>query len=165
MEQIPGLGIIPEKYIFKMPLSPHAAATIEEEKICMNELHMPNTNNARVIVEGAGGILTPLNDEATILDLIKQFNLPVIIVARSSLGTINHTCLTLEALRSKNIPVLGVIMHGQKNESNKLAIEKYGRTCVLDELEMFDNLDHSSLKKRLPSQKLIGACNEFSTIR
>jgi dethiobiotin synthetase len=158
-------GVIPEKYIFKVPLSPHTAAIIEGKRICMNELHLPNTNNSRMIVEGAGGILTPLNDEATICDLMKQLNLPVILVARSSLGTINHTCLTLEALRNKNIPVLGVIMNGPKNESNKLAIEKYGRTCVLDELEMFDQLDHSSLKKRLPSQNLIGACNELSTIR
>jgi dethiobiotin synthetase len=156
--------IIPEKYILEAPLSPHLAAQMEGKYIQMSELELPDTKE-NLIVEGAGGILVPINNEATMLDLVQQIKIPVIIVARSALGTINHTCLTIEALKGRKIPILGVIMNGPKNENNKKAIEKYGGFPVLDEVEKFRKLDHSFLKARVPSKKLIEAINEFSTVR
>ena len=80
------------------------------------------------------------------IDLIKQLQLPVIIVARAGLGTINHTCLTLEALRARNVEVAGVIMNGESNQSNKLAIEFYGNTKVLAEMPLLDKVNFATLK-------------------
>jgi len=156
--------IIPEKYSFQAPASPHLASRLEGEYIHMDELNLPDVKSERLIVEGAGGILTPINDESTILSLIKKWRLPVIVVARAHLGTINHTCLTLEVLREHDVPALGVIMNGWKSKNNKDAIEKYGKTHVLDEVENFDKLSYSSLKNRIPSKKLIKAVNELSPV-
>ena len=89
--------------------------------------------------------MVPLNDDYMIIDLIKYLNLPVLLVARSELGTLNHTFLSLEALRSRKIPVLGVVMNGPKNESNRLAIEKYGNVEILAELEPLEKFDAEAL--------------------
>jgi dethiobiotin synthetase/malonyl-CoA O-methyltransferase len=142
--------IHPEAYRLKAPLSPHAAASLENISISLNRISLPQTKKP-LIIEGAGGILVPLNESDLIIDLIHQLQTPVIIVARSRLGTINHTCLTLEALRNRNITVLGVILNGPLNPSNKTAIEKYGKIKVLAELETFNPLTVEALaSKPLP---------------
>lgn len=157
--------ILPEQYVFSNPVSPHLAAHIENKNICLKKLDLPYTQTGRLIVEGAGGVLVPLNNEQTILSLIKKLKIPVIIVASTKLGTINHTCLTIEILKKENVPILGVIMNGSKDKNNKVAIEKFGKISVLDELESFKSLDYSSLKARNPSKKLFEAVNDFSTIK
>jgi dethiobiotin synthase len=149
--------ILPERYLFQTPVSPHLAASLERRIIDMSELRLPTSNS--LIVEGAGGILTPLNDKATMLSLVQQLGLPTIVVARSSLGTINHTCLTLEALKLAGTPVLGVIMNGVKNEDNRRAVAQYGKVPVLDELEPCDPLNHGALKARVPSEQLMKSLN------
>jgi dethiobiotin synthetase/malonyl-CoA O-methyltransferase len=139
VEKLAGLRenqIHPEAYRLKAPLSPHAAASLENISISLDRIIMPKTNNS-LIIEGAGGVFVPINKSDLIIDLIYKLQTSVIIVARSSLGTINHTCLTLEALRNRNIPVLGVILNGPLNLLNKAAIGKYGNTKVLAELETF----------------------------
>jgi dethiobiotin synthase len=156
--------IIPESYRFDAPVSPHLASKMEDRNIEMSELSLPEINCDSLIVEGAGGILVPLNDESTVIDLLRQLKLPVIIVARSSLGTINHTCLTIEALKNRKLSVLGVIMNGPRNDNNSKAIEKYGGVPVLDEVEKFKSLDYVSFKERVPSKKLIEAIDEFSRV-
>ncbi|MGI4775800.1 MAG: dethiobiotin synthase [Janthinobacterium lividum] len=132
-----------ETYIFKSPCSPHKAARLENVLINIDNIKLPNDNN--LVVEGAGGVLVPLNDRYLIIDLIKKLNLPVIVVARSSLGTINHTCLTLEALRLRNIKILGVIINGAINQSNKEAITYYGRTQILAEFPKFGKVMKKTL--------------------
>ena len=117
-----------EAYNYKNPLSPHLASHLEGEIIDMYKIQLPSSKN--LIVEGAGGILTPLNSKNFVVDMIKYFNIPVIVVARSSLGTINHTLLTLEALRARDINPSCVIMNGKKNAENIEAIERYGKTKV-----------------------------------
>jgi dethiobiotin synthetase len=92
-----------------------------------------------LIVEGAGGALVPLNQDALIVDLIAHLDIPTIVVARSTLGTINHTLLTLEALRKRNIDVLGVILNGPPNAGNAKAIEFYGDTKVLFHIPVIEN--------------------------
>jgi len=130
--------VFPESYVLEQPLSPHAAAALESKSIDLAQITLPNSD--RLIIEGAGGTLVPINQHFFMIDLIKQFNTPVIVVSRSTLGTINHTCLTLEALRLRNIPVLGVIMNGPLNPLNKQAIEFYGKTNVLAEFPMLDEV-------------------------
>jgi dethiobiotin synthetase len=141
-----GAEIFPEAYSLKAPLSPHLAASLEGIQIDLNKITPPLTDKP-LIIEGAGGIMAPLNNKHTILDLIGQLKVPTIVVARSTLGTINHTCLTLEALRSRSLPVLGVIMNGPKNSDNKEAIEYFGRTKVLAEIEPLTPLTMKTLSQ------------------
>jgi|SaaInlStandDraft_7_1057024.scaffolds.fasta_scaffold148362_1 dethiobiotin synthetase len=133
-----------ESYIFKNPLSPHMAAQDEKRYIDIEKIKLPKANN--IIVEGAGGLLVPLNDNYFIADLISKFKTPVILVARSKLGTINHTLLSLEYLKQKNIKVLGVILSGEKNTRNRESIEQYGKVEVLAELPHIKNICYDSLK-------------------
>jgi dethiobiotin synthetase len=135
--------ILSEAYLLKAPLSPHAAAEKEGVAIDMQQLLKPTVHS--LIIEGAGGVLVPINHEYSMVDLIKKLQAPVIVVAASGLGTINHTRLTLEALRARDIPILGVIMNGSNNISNKQAIEQYGKTQVLAEFPEMKELTQQQL--------------------
>jgi dethiobiotin synthetase len=144
-------NIFEPTYSFLEPLSPHLAAKINNTKIDINHIIRSIPNEENLIIEGAGGVFVPLNDEFMMIDLIEIMNIPIIIVSNSGLGTINHTCLTIEALKNRNIEILGVIMNGIKNEENKKAIKHYGKVKILDEIEIFDknNWYKSFLGKKL----------------
>ncbi|MDZ4833233.1 MAG: dethiobiotin synthase [Candidatus Melainabacteria bacterium] len=135
---------IPEAYSLRAPLSPHAAAQLEEVKIDLDTLILPEVEP--LVVEGAGGIMVPLNENQYMLDLICKFALPTIIVARSGLGTINHTLLTIDKLRSAGVEILGVVMNGEKNLSNRIALEHYSQVSVLAELPQIESLSLESLQ-------------------
>ena len=108
---------------------------------------LPNkTDDKFWVIEGAGGILVPLNEKDLMLDLMQNLRLPVVIAARAGLGTINHTLLTIEALRSHNLEIIGVMMNGEPNLENKRAIEHYGNVSVLAEVPKLENLNAESLK-------------------
>jgi dethiobiotin synthetase len=144
--------IHPENYIYKKPLSPHLAAKLENDMIDIEKIILPSSCN--LIIEGAGGVLVPINDTYLMVDLIKKLGAPVILVARTTLGAINHTLLSLEALRSRNIAVLGVIMNGEQNPQNSNSIELYGRTSVLAEFPKLDSVSMNTLKRVALPQKL-----------
>ena len=144
--------IHPENYVYKEPLSPHLAANVENDMIDIEKIVLPPSRN--LIIEGAGGVLVPINDTYLMVDLIEKLGAPVILVARTTLGTINHTLLSLEALRSRNIPVLGVIMNGEKSLQNSQAIEAYGRTSVLADFPKIESVSMNTLKGIAPPQKL-----------
>lgn len=133
----------PEVYNLQERLSPHLAARLENIEIDLDKIYLPQENN--LIIEGAGGLLVPINSKYLVIDLIKKLEVPVILVARASLGTINHTLLSLEALRSRHIQILGVIMNGDRNPENKAAIEFYGNTSVLAEFPKIDEVNYDSL--------------------
>lgn len=133
----------PETWRLRAALSPHQAALLEGISIDLQHVHLPTAS--RLIIEGAGGLLTPLNHHQSIADLIAHLNTPTILVARSRLGTINHTCLTIEALRARRLNLLGVIMVGDINHSNRTAIEHYGQTSVLAEFPWLENLNREHL--------------------
>lgn len=124
----------PSTYELKEPLSPHEAARREGVQIALSDFTLPKSEK-KLIVEGAGGLMVPINEEEYIIDLIKKLMLPVILVARSSLGTINHTLLSLSMLQGRNIPVAGVVISGEKTPHNRLALEEYGRVPVIAELD------------------------------
>jgi dethiobiotin synthetase len=126
---------LPERYKLTEPLSPHASAAIDGVDIELDDFVLPLHNKEYLIVEGAGGLMVPVNDRYFIIDLIKRLQLPVLLVARSALGTINHTLLSLEVLRRFDIPILGVVMNGNKNEGNRNAIADYGRVHVIAQIE------------------------------
>ncbi|MBT4522601.1 MAG: dethiobiotin synthase [Halieaceae bacterium] len=131
---LPGSHFHSETYRFKKPLSPHAAAADEGAHISLDKFELPDTDQ-QMVVEGAGGILVPLNSQDYMLDLIIRLAIPVLIVADSQLGTINHTLLTLEQLRRSEVEVLGVVLNGPLNNRNRDAIEHYGSIRVLAEIE------------------------------
>lgn len=137
---------IPERFRLTQPLSPHAAAAIDHTQISLTDFHLPPTNKPRLIVEGAGGLMVPLNDRDLMIDLIRWLNLPVCLVARSSLGTINHTLLSLAQLRRSQISILGIILNGESNPSNRAAIAHYGQVPILGEVDRLDAIDPATLK-------------------
>lgn len=156
---LPAEKFFPESYVFSQPLSPHAAATIDGIAIETARLrqdfsdHRKQLQNShfgphrpRLIVEGAGGLMVPLTENVLVVDLIDQLHLPVLLVCRSTLGTINHTLLTIEQLRAHHIPLLGVVMNGPRNQSNKEAIEHFGNARVIAQVEPAAHVDADSLK-------------------
>jgi dethiobiotin synthetase len=141
-------NFIPEMYLLTQPLSPHASAGHDGVQIELKAFELPDDEKyPRLVVEGAGGVMVPLNERYLMVDLMKQLDLPVILVARSALGTINHTLLSLESLRGRGLEVFGVVMNGPKNEINKTAIETYGRIKVLAEVELLPEINSISLQK------------------
>lgn len=132
-----------ESYVFDDPVSPHRAAQDQGQVITLDTISLPAVKH--LIIESAGGVCTPLNDTCVISDLMGHFNVPVILVARSTVGTINHTILSLEHIKTKQLNVLGVIMSGPLNPSNKAAIEHYGQVPVLAELPMVQPVCYETL--------------------
>jgi dethiobiotin synthetase len=149
LKQITGLPakhFLPEQYVLSQPMSPHAAAQIDGVEIDMQSISLPNWDpGKRLIVEGAGGLMVPLNCDKLVIDLIAHLQIPTLLVARSTLGTINHTLLSLEQLQRRRIDVLGVVMNGPINASNRQAIEYYGGTKVIAEVETLPALDEANL--------------------
>ena len=124
------------------PVSPHLAARWAGQQIDLTALRgMLPHDGTSWIVEGAGGVLVPVNDTQTMADWIALLALPVLVVARTGLGTINHTLLTLEALRSRSLALAGVMMIGEPNPDNREAIEHYGRVPVIAEMPFLTPLD------------------------
>ncbi|WP_395632945.1 dethiobiotin synthase [Flavobacterium sp.] len=121
----------PNAYALNTPASPHLAAALDGVTIDLQQIKEPQTNN-HLVIEGAGGILVPLNNNDCIIDLI-QPDYKVIVVSRHYLGSINHTLLTIEALKSRNIPVAGIIFSGDENQAtetmilNKTGVKLIGR--------------------------------------
>lgn len=138
--------IVAERYRLETPMSPHAAADIDQIEISLADFELPEYKTKHMIVEGAGGLIVPINSKETILDLISHLNLPVLLVARSSLGTLNHTLLSLEALRARGIKVFAVVLNGEKHPSNKETIEKFGNVDVF-EIEPMKEINTESLSK------------------
>jgi len=130
----------------RRPLSPHLAARLSGVTIETPPLVDIATRSAQaLIVEGAGGALVPINETALMADLMLSLGLPAVVVARSSLGTINHTLLTLEALRRRSIAIAGVVMVGVPDADNREAIERYGCVAVLGEMPFFEPLTPDAL--------------------
>lgn len=137
-----------ETYVFSEPLSPHRAAELDETAVDVDALNIPDVQGP-LIIEGAGGLMVPLTRENLLINLFKSWNaqarVPVILVARTGLGTINHTLLSLEALWNRKIPVHGIIFVGDENEDNMRTIGDFSGVKVLGRLPMLDSLNADSL--------------------
>lgn len=121
----------PEAFLLKTPASPHASAKRDGVTITLESMKLPETTQD-LVIEGAGGCLVPLNDQDLVIDLINHFRAEVILVADLYLGSINHTLLTIEALRSRNIPIRGIIFNGESNaESERIILLRSGLRCLL----------------------------------
>lgn len=114
--------IHPNSYALHTPASPHLSAQIDGIVIDLEKIEPPKTKN-HLVIEGAGGVLVPLDDSHTVIDLIRP-DYKVIVVSRHYLGSINHTLLTIEALRSRNLPIAGIVFNGDHAPSEKIILSK-----------------------------------------
>ena len=137
-----------ETYRLKRSLSPHVSAQAEGVRIHLDAFQLPRVKSHHLVVEGAGGIMVPLNEQDLMIDLMKKLGLPIVLIARSTLGTINHTLLSLEQLRRNELNVIGVVMNGPRNAGNREAIEHYGKVSVLAEIEPLSDINPKTLRKQ-----------------
>lgn len=129
-----------EAYLLKEPASPHIASAKENIKISKSNIQLPNTNN-KLIIEGAGGLLVPLNNNEYVIDLAKEFDAPVILVVSSYLGCINHTLLSIDYLISHNYKIQGLILNGNFETGVRNAIVNYRNIPVLAEIPLVKTAD------------------------
>jgi dethiobiotin synthetase len=138
----------PERYVLRQALSPHLAAELEELEIQPEDVELPNDvpPERALIVEGAGGVLVPINRETLQVMLFAGWRAPVILCARTTLGTINHTLLSLEALKLREIEVLGIIFVGNAMPDSERTIMDFGKTKRLGRLPPLPELNAAALR-------------------
>jgi dethiobiotin synthetase len=144
---LPPQRLWPEAYRLQAPVSPHWAAEREGITIDPARLALPAIEGP-LVVETAGGLLVPLRRDWLQIEQIAVWGLPVLLVARSGLGTLNHTLLSLEALARRGIPVLGLVLNGEPHPDNPRTLEALGRVPVLAELPPLDPLDRAGLERQ-----------------
>lgn len=134
----------PESYKLTQPFSPHKSAAIDGVTINRNNIILPETDN-KLIIEGAGGLMVPLSDNYLIIDLIKQLEAEVILVSRNYLGSINHTLLSVEALKSRGIKVMGILFNGVKDIYSKEFILNYSGLESLGHIPEYSIIDKKTI--------------------
>jgi len=126
----PDCEFFPEGIFLQTPASPHYSAQVDGVHLSAEKFELPSKNE--LVIEGAGGLLVPINDHEVIADLIPKFNAEVILVADLYLGSINHTLLTIEELKRRKLPVNGIVFNGKSNPaSEKIILKKSGYRCLL----------------------------------
>ncbi len=140
----PQIEVLPGRYRLKAPESPHAAAKRESIEICLNSFPLPSRPT---VIEGAGGVLVPLNQKDLIIDLIPMFHASVVVVAQYYLGSINHTLLTLNELKRRDLLILGIVFNGEKNQESKDIILTHHPLPVLLELPHLDEVNSGTLER------------------
>ncbi|MGJ0503019.1 MAG: dethiobiotin synthase [Methylocystis sp.] len=141
----PAHQIVPEAWRLRRPASPHLAARDEGVEIDVAALNPPHCDGP-LVIETAGGVMTPLSNRALTIDLLERWRLPVILVARTRLGTINHSLLTLEALRRRAIPITGIVFSGDADADAQHSIETIGGVRILGRLPRIDPLTQKTLR-------------------
>jgi dethiobiotin synthetase len=136
----------PEAYRLTQPFSPHYSAELDGVEIDLDLIQLPKTQN-NLIVEGAGGLMVPLNQQDLIIDLIKRSDLEVILVSKNYLGSINHTLLSAEALKSRKIPIKGIIFNGEANQASESIIKKMTGLNVIAHIPVLAEISKESVRK------------------
>ncbi|EPR12859.1 dithiobiotin synthetase [Sphingobium indicum IP26] len=142
---LPASHILPEAYRLTTPASPHLAARIDGVEIDLDRLALPKVDGP-LVVEGAGGLMVPVSETLLMIDLFAFWGAPVILCARTGLGTINHSLLSIEALRARAIPVAGIAFIGEPHEENERIVPLLGKVPSLGRLPHLDPLDAESLR-------------------
>lgn len=127
-----------ERFFFPDPVSPHAAAEAMGVSIRPEDFVLPETGEAFLVVEGAGGVLTPLARDFFMADLIRSLDLPALLVTRTGLGTLNHTCMSVEVLRNRGIPVLGLVAVGKEHAQNLRDLPRLTQVPLLAHIPWLD---------------------------
>ncbi|MBR0898321.1 ATP-dependent dethiobiotin synthetase BioD [Bradyrhizobium tropiciagri] len=143
--------IVPERYRLRTPASPHQSAAIDGVRIDPAALHVPDVGSQPLVIEGAGGLMVPLNDDLLFIDIFERWRLPVVLCARTALGTINHSLLSVEALRQRRIDILGVAFIGDSNPESERAICEFGQMRRLGRLPLLSPLTEDTLRAAFKS--------------
>jgi dethiobiotin synthetase len=138
--------ILPERYRFSIPASPHYAAEVDALSIDVASLDVPVIAERPLVIEGAGGLMVPLNRSALFIDVFARWRLPVVLCARTALGTINHSLLSVEALRKRKIDILGIAFIGDGNRESEAAICEIGQVGRLGRLPWLSPLTTNALQ-------------------
>ena len=144
----------PVRHALRTPASPHYAARLDGVSISLDDFTVPDTGDRPLIIEGAGGLLVPLNDTETVLDLIQQLGLPVILTSRHYLGSINHTLLSIAALREREVPLAGLIYSGGDSPETVRIIGEQSGVWPIAELPEFPEVNEGAIH---------GAVHEFGS--
>ncbi|RYZ97311.1 MAG: dethiobiotin synthase [Sphingobacteriaceae bacterium] len=129
----------PESYCLTQPYSPHKAAALDEVNIELKYILQPQTSN-QLLIEGAGGLMVPLNDGSLVIDLVKQFNAKVILVSKNYLGSINHTLLSVAALKQYGISLEGIIFNGITDSYSESYILQHTKAKLLGRIPEYPAL-------------------------
>ena len=141
---VPADRVLPEAYRLTTPCSPHLAAEIDGVTIEPDQLVLPEVDGA-LVVEGAGGVMVPVTRELIFADLFARWGKPVVLVARTGLGTINHSLLSIEALRNRDVPIIGIAFVGDAVEDSEATIAALGKVPRLGRLPRLDPLNAATL--------------------
>jgi dethiobiotin synthetase len=133
-----------EAIILSQPMSPHAAADIDRVTVDPTQFVWPTTDKT-LLVETAGGILSPMSANTTMADFVSYYKLPAILIAQNYLGSINHTLLSIEVVKNRGIVLLGIVMNGTENRSSETFIEQYSKTPIIARIPHLDRLDKNSI--------------------
>ncbi|TKT72057.1 ATP-dependent dethiobiotin synthetase BioD [Afipia massiliensis] len=142
---LPEQRMLREAYRLKTPASPHLAAKIDGVTIDPHMLALPDVDRP-LVIEGAGGLMVPLAENLTYINVMAQWAAPVALCARTTLGTINHSLLSIEALRARNVPLLGVAFIGDENVESERIICQLGQTRHLGRLPLLASLTGENLR-------------------
>ncbi len=153
---VPADHVLPEAYRLTTPCSPHLAAEIDRVTIGPDRLALPEVDGP-LVVEGAGGVMVPVTRDLIFADLFARWNTPVVLVARTGLGTINHSLLSIEALRSRSVPILGIAFVGDPVEDSEATIATLGKVRRLGRLPRLDPLNAATLAQAFSANFDLGA--------
>ncbi|RZM32762.1 MAG: ATP-dependent dethiobiotin synthetase BioD [Sphingomonas sp.] len=153
---VPEDRVLPEAYRLTTPCSPHLAAEIDRVTIDPDRLALPQVSGP-LIVEGAGGVMVPVTRDLIFADLFARWNKPVVLVARTGLGTINHSLLSIEVLRSRGVPILGIAFVGDAVEDSEATIATLGKVRRLGRLPRLDPLNAATLAQAFSANFDLGA--------
>lgn len=148
---LPADRILPEAFRLTTPASPHLAARIDGVTIGLDALALPQVDGP-LVVEGAGGVLVPISETLLMADLFAHWGQPVILCARTALGTINHSLLSIEALRARGVPIAGIAFIGEAHDENERIIPQLGGVPSLGRLAVIDPLDPVRLAAAFAAQ-------------
>ncbi len=137
--------LYPEAYKFKTPSSPHYAAELENTVIKPEQFEVPHSE-IRILIEGAGGLMVPLSKDYLVIDSIKHLKASVILVSKNYLGSINHTLLSIEALKQREIDVVGIIFNGKNYFDNEEIVQHFIHIPVIAEIENAEQVDKEFVK-------------------
>jgi dethiobiotin synthetase len=135
-----------EAFRLTQPLSPHLSAKLDQIELNINKLQTPATSNT-LIIEGAGGLMVPLNDQELMIDYIKSLQIEVILVSQNYLGSINHTLLSIEVLKARNISIKGLIFNGASNNETERYITQYSKLPILGFIPELQTVSKDAVKE------------------
>lgn len=141
---LPAERILPEAYRLATPASPHLAARIDGVDIRLDRLALPRVDGP-LVVEGAGGLMVPISETMLMIDLFAHWGQPVILCARTALGTINHSLLSIEALRARDVPIAGIVFIGDEHAENERIIPALAKVPTLGRLPMLAEMTPDAL--------------------